>query len=358
MEIDLTAPQVNGAPDPNWHYAVVVGIDAYPALPSLTGARSDALAFREWLLKSGVPERNIRVVVSDPKLKFNGPDEAIPTRQLVDAALRELMVAVRHDGGHAADAWERTRLYVYLAGHGMAGMGAETAVLMANARLEVLGDSIPASLYMRYFEDAQLFHEVVFFADCCRVPNLTLQPLGPPFGRVLGQNGQVRTVLGLATEFGTYSYESTREASQANAARGHFTRALLEGLDGRAVDPESRQIDSSSLAKYLRRRVTDLTSSVAHARQVAQVIAEQGLPVVFAVNLDVPTWRVEIQFPPEWRGGAILRSSTEIEHCKAVGELWTVHLPDGLYEVVAEDGTVFAQEGLFRVKGASRVVQL
>lgn len=44
-------------------YALVVGIDAYPApVPRLRGAVNDALAAERWLLDSGVPQKGIRVL--------------------------------------------------------------------------------------------------------------------------------------------------------------------------------------------------------------------------------------------------------------------------------------------------------
>jgi hypothetical protein len=49
------------------HYAVVVGINRYPGLSDLTGARADAEAFAQWLEDGdggALPAANIRRVMA------------------------------------------------------------------------------------------------------------------------------------------------------------------------------------------------------------------------------------------------------------------------------------------------------
>lgn len=342
--------------DPKWHYAVVVGIDAYPAVGDLSGPRADALNFTEWLLQTGVPRDNLRLVLADAAAKFDQAATAIPTKQLVDDALLDLITKVRSDGGHEPANWELTRLYIYLAGHGVAPTGSEAAVLMANARRGKYSDCIGCSRYLTYFEDTRHFRELVFFADSCRTFSLSTRPQPPQIDFEPAYHPEVSTMIGFAADFGGLAYESDvptqLDLCRLSSSRGHFTRALLEGLSGNAVDPESGEVNSTSLARYIRRRVQDLVPPH-YTQQIPHLVADVSAPVVFARNCVVPRWQVRLHFPAGCSSEVLLRSAAEIARFRPVVNTWQLDLQDGLYEAVALDGTSFANRGLFSVRGAS-----
>lgn len=357
--------------DPTWHYAVVVGINCYPAISKLQASRSDALEFKQWLLDTGVPENNISVVTT-PKEddEFADPEVAIPTRELVDAAFRRLIISVKKRQKEEPLGWQSSRLYMYLSGHGAANPSA-SALLMANAQRGFYSDGIAPTLYMEYFEYTQLFHELVCFSDCCRTLELTLHPTGPSWDRDVGMNGQVVKVIGFATGYGELAYEpdvtpsigEKQPASEPGVTvrarekppSAYFTQALLEGLREKAVDLDTQEINSDSLAIYVKSRVKTLT-----AKQDPQVVGEVGAPIVFVPHTAIPRSEITIVFPVGQNGNVTLLSSRRTAICRhdpATGPL-IIPLRTGLYQVEADDARPFANDGLFAVKGAPSTVRL
>jgi hypothetical protein len=360
------APAVGAAPaaavglDPTFHYAVVVGIDGYPGLKSLRAARQDAKDFKKWLRESGVPEENIALVLTDES--FSDSDKAIPTKQLVDIALRKIQAdVVDRVKPDPLLLWPKTRLYLYLSGHGVTPNAREAMLLMANAQLGTFGDSVPCTKYMDFYEDVQFFHELVFFADCCRSIDMQTEPEGPPFKRVRQNRGRVTKFLGFAAGFGDLAWEpSEDEIQNPDDARGHFTRALLEGLRGQAVDRPTGQINSISLPKYVVQRVKKLTETKMPAPQEPQSIADPGFPIVFVEAVPRPMYRVTITFPAGFADDVTLRDAwgNDRDSHTASAAPWEVELADGLYEVVVANGTDFGANGGFRVRGGPTDVTL
>lgn len=356
----MAAPVVpQPALDPTWHYAVVVGINSYPALRNLMAARQDAESFHSWLKKSGVPEANIKLITTS--VEFDTVDKAVPTRQLVDGALFQIMTTLRGRLANQEQMWMKTRLYVYLSGHGVTPNANEAMLLMANAQPGIFGDSFPCSAYIDFFRDVQHFRELVFFADCCRSFVMQTRPVGPPFDYVPRLVGRVNQVVGFATGFGQLAFEpGPAELQDPQNARGFFTQALLEGLNGKAVDRGTQQVNSTSLAKYVRDRVAALTAMKMPAPQEPQMVADPAYPIVFVEKAPVPRYTVTISFAAGFTKKVRLRDSdTEFreEYDPANGP-FTVDLVDGLYEVVALDGTPFPADKVFSVRGVPRNVEL
>jgi hypothetical protein len=236
---------------------------------------------------------------------------------------------------------------------------------MANATAGRFGENIPAALYMHFFEDRQIFKELVVFADCCRTLKAQATILPPPWDRTIGQNGQVRTVIGFAAGFAELAYEPTpEEEANPDLARGYFTTALIEGLTGSAADQETGAITAQSLSRYVRQRSIDLTKNKP-TPQEAPMIVSGAETIVFrpaAAAAVAPTFPVTIilgthvgRFILSDAGGGTVDEKT------ADGTPWTVLLPNGLYEVRRDDmidGQGLANNGLFRVTGGARDVAL
>ena len=177
------------------HFGVVIGINRYPAISDLNFAKSDAEDFYNWLIDpnlGAVPQENvILITTSDADMP---PDtirqDAKPIKEQVEDALFELwQLCNAHITNHPAD-WEKTRLYVFSSGHGIAPTPPEAALLMANAGAHHYGKNFPYNKYINFFRNAQPFKELVFFADFCRerVGNAPL--LGPSWTAVSKNNGR------------------------------------------------------------------------------------------------------------------------------------------------------------------------
>jgi len=315
------------------HYALAVGIDRYPGISDLRAPSKDAQDFRQWLTDSsggGLDPRNIELVHAG-NASFDHPDNAVPTRTLVNNALERLFEDVEVHLRRDPLAWHDTRLYVYLSGHGVATDVTEAALLMANARRNRKGESVPSRRYLEFFQDTQHFRELVFFADCCRTRTVAhIDLAGPPWERRTGQRGRVSWLLGFATAFGDAAFEQTEdEEADPDKARGHFTRALLEGLRGKAA--RAGRVDSNGLAAYVRDRVLALTNN----RQSTTTVSDPAQPVFFCDVPNVPLPQVTLHWPEGFDGSADLYDGKEVwlaSHNAHRGP-WTLRLERGLYEI-------------------------
>ena len=200
-----------------WHFAVVVGIDKYPAIRDLKFAKGDAEEFAKWLeypQGGALPKGNIAKVVAD--VPDGTPrEDAIPARIEVIKELRKFRDKVDNHIKENPDDWELTRLYFYVSGHGIAPDPRDAALLMANSGPEDYGENIACSLLLDFLLKNQPFHEVVVFADCCR-ERVTGAPLvGLPWTNTERDNGQVLKVVGCATYFGDLAYEPSEEEAKS-----------------------------------------------------------------------------------------------------------------------------------------------
>src|ERR1041384_3165065 len=176
------------------HYALVLGIDQYPGINNLNSPSQDAKSFYDWLLGGGgVPPTNIEHIQT-PATPLMDVITAEPTRDKVNQALRRLHEAVKESTATKPLDWLNSRLYIYVSGHGIAPDGTEAALLMANAAPGYWAENIPCDTYRRRYEICQYFHEVVIFADCCRLLRAS-QFFPPPFNRE-DHMGTVNSFLG------------------------------------------------------------------------------------------------------------------------------------------------------------------
>lgn len=369
------------------HFAIVVGINRYPGLRNLRLAKGDAEKFAEWLLDpagGGLPSDQdpqrklpaghvIKIVVDDASVPDNvTPEQARPVRKEVSLAFHQIRKQVEaHVASNPAD-WHRTRFYFYVSGHGIAPDARDAALLMADASQEAYDENISCDRLLSFLGKRQPFAEVVIFADCCRerVGNVPLGTLSGTLGD--GDNGPVKAVLCCATHFGDLAYEPPAD-EDPDQQRGYFTRALLEGLGGQAADPPiSGEINSNTIAKYVKQRVQDLTKH-RQWQQDPNMQADPAAPIVFraassastgaAPMSDTPAvHQIRIIFVTDYQGKVELRdSANEVLHTHdtATGDL-VASLPNGLYEVTPQPpGDVhFKKAGNFRVLGESKNVEL
>ncbi len=342
------------------HYAVVVGINRYPGLSDLTGARADAEAFATWLedpAGGGLPAKNVTRVMAtaQEEATFGDPGGARPVREQIEDALADAATAVRAAVKADPGVWDETRLYVYVAGHGLAPSGGEGALYLANAR-EDASRHLELAEYRKWCTRCAYFHEVVFFADCCRTRDSTTRVLAPtltdcdaPF-----DNRPTTWVVGFGSGLGDPTYE--------DHARGYFTRALIEGLTNAKPD-ETGAVTAATLAPYVKTTVAEETKKKRYP-QTAELYGDLGARVVFRTQPPAaPAVRqVTISFPPGYAGTVELRRGVQpVGTHDAASESWSLPLEEGRYEIApvsAAPPAAFAEDGLFTVVGADRDVQL
>jgi uncharacterized caspase-like protein len=364
-----------------FHFGVSVGINRYPDIKHLRRAKGDAEAFAQWLAnpnEGGLPTTRATgalvddghvatVVVDDAKVPDGAAREnAVPVRRDVFVPLMKFRKAIEaHVALHPED-WVHTRLYVYVSGHGIAPQARDAAILLADAGPGWFGENISCAQLLQFFMETQPFREVVVFADCCRerIPNAPLG--GLPWELNSGNNGNVVSVLGCATYFGDLAYEPPVASGEvADDLRGYFTKALLEGLRGEAADAANAGvIDSTSLAKYVRQRVLELTKHKTPG-QTPTMDADPGNPIVFRgaqpAVANPSAHLVRILFPGGFNGSVVMRDGADniLGTYTSSAAPVSVYLPNGLYSLISvPPGVVFQNDGLFRVWGSGRDVQL
>jgi len=356
------------------HYGVVVGINRYPDLNPLKRAKGDAESFGAWLTDphgGGLPPQNVELVVVEDAQMPDGTlrENAVPTRNEVLSALHRFRKTVNDHIDQHPDEWKNTRLYFYVSGHGIAPGPRDAALLMANASPEWAGENLSCSQLLSFFGESQTFHELVIFADCCR-ERLANAPLsGVPWPLDARDNGSVLTALGCATHFGDIALEPDEEMegeTDPDKLRGYFTKALLEGLWGQAVDGTNNgEVNSNSLARYVRQRVCDLTKHRRH-QQRPTMDSDPAEPIIF--RQDFPgvsevKHQVRLQFVTPFSGKALLLNGIGdvIAEHQVPGDEWVIALTNSIYQITPENAGAevhFRNDGFFKVWGEERDVQL
>ena len=354
------------------HFGVCIGIDRYPGLAGrdLGSARRDAGAFHDWLVdpKGGdVPVENVRLVAAGPEDLFPDVADARPQQREVNKALHEFNRRLRQHVDLNPDDWELTRMYIYAAGHGIGPPMGEGAVLMADAEADLLGNSVELSQYADWYLRCGLVREVVIFADCCReliggIP----PPAAPPFNVCQFPSfvGTVRFV-GYASRLGEVAWEPTATAER-DSARGYFTAALIDGLNGAAAERDTGEVTAASLAQYVQNAVEVATAGIGPYPQRGELRGDLATRLVLRVGGPhrTPQRQVRITFPAGLVTSVSMRSGPRPEDLRgrwnpADGD-WRLALPDGLYQVLADEAgtTAFENKGLFAVSGGDLDVRL
>jgi Caspase domain len=345
-----------------YHYAAVVGITNYPGISDLDGPLNDAKDFRAWLESDGgVPDKNIEMLTTEN----SGQDltNAEPFKRQLDDVLELIHNKMTSDTQHDPETlWNQSRLYVFLAGHGIMPRSGENALLLANAR-KGRYENFEVSQYLTWYQrEGGIFKEVVFFTDCCRNWYDKAPASGPPFDFTKTPCPQVFSLAGYACGPGDPAYEEREREREREAQvppderRGYFTRALLKGLRGAApIDPIERVITSSTLAPYVGFAVMHATRGKSIPQHVTMPSSDLTHPICFNAPSVIPTNKVTIRFPQAFA------RAVELRHPNGTREPWTnapkdwpLTLPDGLYQVVESQtgsGSSFQHDGMFAVIG-------
>ena len=365
-----------------YHYGVVVGINKYPGgYAELKGPVADAKAFAAWLTgarQGGLPKENVRLVVTQrpfPKSLV----EARPTKEVIDDALWESYKALRAQLDAApeeqrSELRKQSRLYLFVAGHGIMPGGGDAALLDAKAELD-RPTNLDLRKYLDWFKRDGLFAEVCIFADCCRGFELLAEPGAPGFGRAGRAPEPVTYVLALATSAGELSFEDT--TTDPDEWRGHFSYALMHGLRGAVADPATGLVKSDALIGYARTVVAERTANLGPGRQQSVPPPEINGVLTFGQprrgirptggGAAGPPGRerrkVRILFPARATGTVELVApdgSTQV--WEPADGPWTIWLYDGTWYVQhagrAMHTTGFANDGVFTITGEGRDVQL
>ncbi len=323
------------------HFSVSVGINDYPTFNKLNHAVSDAKEFHQWVCHpqgGNVPAANAELVCGpDPLPDDWGPLSAKPQLNEVLHHLKRFRGQVEDAVRDDPDAWKRTRLYLFCSGHGIAPSANDAALLLANADREEPGYNLSCGKLQEWFQQAQSFRELVFFADCCRerIPGTPDSWL--PWLERKGHNGQVRWLLGCATYFGDYAHEERREDVPPDERRGYFTRALMDGLRGAAADKRTCRVTANRLADYVQRRVLHATADRARPQRPTMPFAEDFV-VCRVDEVKRASFNVTLVFPSGYQGRVELVGDSDVFSVEISGDAGrekSMTLEEGIYQVLS-----------------------
>lgn len=247
------------------HYAVVVGIDHYvydSVLRPLNGASADARRFVEWLLdEAGGALRSDQVrALATSGVRVDTFDSPPIQEVLLWHVIRalgqvnqEMLERIRNS---EPGVYERSRLYIFFAGHGVMAPNVQAALLTSEAGTPgAFGWGVNVTDLAQWYFDHGPFKQVICFADCCRTYYKDI--------RFNSLNLDAYQQAGLSPSwilrgFATLPNEASLERFTADEVRGVFSNALVDALQA-DVDPQTGCIDHESLKKAVGRRVHERT---------------------------------------------------------------------------------------------------
>lgn len=249
------------------HYAVVVGIDHYvhdKVLRPLNGASADARRFVEWLLdEAGGALRSDQVRALATSGVHVGVDtfDSPPIQEVLQwhviQALgevnQEMLERIRNS---EPGVYERSRLYIFFAGHGVMAPNVQAALLTSEAGAPgAFGWGVNVTDLAQWYFDHGPFKQVICFADCCRTYYKDIRFNSVNLDAYL-RDGLSRSWI--LKGFATLPDEISLESFTADEVRGVFSKALVDALQ-KDVDPGTRSIDHMSLTEAVGRRVEQTT---------------------------------------------------------------------------------------------------
>jgi hypothetical protein len=226
--------------EPRWNTkdrAIVIGVERYddPGVKPLSGPRGDARAFYDWVTSldgGAVPPENVVLLDGQGQEK----DASIAD---IEAAFLGLCEPAKNSP------YLGRRLYVYLAGHGVAQNAQEVSLLASDGGPSASDRHIPGWHWLNWFLVSAYFDEVVLFADCCRTAfgHWMVRPF-PLKEAERGYQLKVKWARGLAVQYGGTALEE----QVGETSRGVFTKALLAALN--TARDEKGEVTPASVSEF------------------------------------------------------------------------------------------------------------
>lgn len=281
-------------------YAVVVGIQTYPYFgpdgtpATLQAPVRNAEAIGDWLTKKGgVPDDKDHYHLIVDSVDGAGAISE-PTKAKIEESLHRIARRAQEQKDKGLGELIGRRLYIYMSGHGWSPSVQQSCLFTANASaMETY--NVFASGWLRWFQDAAYFREFVLWMDCCmdRLSSFPPGSIDKPF--VPGRMASGPSFVSFAAQRPLKAAEVYNP--QTNTQDGAFTWALLDGLNGAAVDPNGR-VTGRSLADWLRQSVlARLPDTAKKDYDVAKEpdIASESSELIFARELPPLRYKVEIK---------------------------------------------------------------
>jgi len=237
------APPARDKADYETLYMLVVAINKYPAPNDLVSPVKDANAFKSQMARIAHPPAGVRKIYN--KLEFKMLTDEMATRDGIIEGLNWLKANVK----------EKDAGVLFLAGHGIAEgksyyfIPFKSGGMAGKSAEWVPGDQIVGTLQ-------SLPGRAMFFLDACYSGALTNQASGKASNatEMINKIDDERGVTIFASSTG-------KEKSGEDDENGFFTKALIEGLRGKAADKEDNLVYPTGLKRYVTRRVKELSNN-------------------------------------------------------------------------------------------------
>lgn len=308
-------------------YALVIGIDKYPVWnrgkKNLEGPVADAEAFAAWLKDKtnggGLPDENVELVRETP-----GQNRPTPIGQDISDALKRITMNMV-----IKDAGSPRRFYLFFSGHGhtIPAKPRDTNLCMAPFSEDRFGLSEALSLedILSKVTNCLAPAELLVFLDCCRSTIVNAAGVDTTYACIKPEAGA--TDVKEALLFATLRYRGAFEGG--DVVRGHFSRALMDGLWGQAQD--NGQVTLGSLYQYLKLNVRNLSNTANHFQDVDMLSSPELLECVLGNPRKQAN--VTIHFSPGRSGEVVLETGSldPVHQADAGTGPWNFSLDKGMY---------------------------
>lgn len=311
--------------------ALLVGINTYPAMGSLQGAENDVLEFEKWLidpLGGGMDPNRVWKVLGS-QLNPVPPTHAYEARPWsldVYAKIRQLKQNIPDSGAYPL---KGRRLYLFFSGHGFSPEFNETALFMANAAHDALGENVPGFALVNYMLGSGWFEEYVLIMDCCRdfistatkgthsMPNLPPHPEADPKFAYFYAVPQANKV-------------PERKLGPNGEMQGIFTASVLEAFRGHKTDPNGK-VTKQTVKEYLYAAMLDRLGNGVSARV-------DGHDIVIAEDMTPQKTKVTVRLKSE------STKPIELKDGSTLAVLDTITPSAGQFSLELEFGTYFLSQ--------------
>ncbi len=335
-------------------WAVIAGINYYPAYSQLNGPVRDATRFDRWLKSNAwVPDDQISLSVS-PVPPPGSVADARPTLDEVKKGFENLARMAYTKDLHRVG----RRLYIFLSGHGILPTRSEipsfneAALLMANSDTATLGNHLGGNAYAEWFRAAGVFDEVILFMDCCRdqKDNVALTP--PSMPAIKAQRDAAKRFYAAATQLDSKSWE--RPFGTPPEVRGVFSHVLMEALESPSLCDSGGSLTGQILAGQLYKEVPKLQNG-----QNPDIDYKPEFDIVFLKRFNQKRPQARITFAAQFYGKTIELVGKNYPNSDAThvidAQPWLVGLDPFNYKLEIKDTR---QQKFFEVDGKHEVLDV
>ncbi|MFC2079044.1 PKD domain-containing protein [Candidatus Bipolaricaulota bacterium] len=262
-------------------WALLIGISDYAEVDDLSYAHEDARSMAEWLISSGVPADQIRLLTDNNKT-FDMADESV-----LESSIATL-VNVREGLG-----WLRQRatrddlVLIHFSGHGYQGAddnlderdGVDEFFVLHDTRAAAKDDTaLRDDEFGRFLDRIESDHVLVFF-DSCYSGGLSRSLT--PGSRATGEVSDVFSDFNLEGRLVLSASSENQDAFESpELQHGVLTHFLLAGLNGAGDLNEDGHVTVWELFEYVRSEVPPFVESERGEQQLPQLIGEGESRVV------------------------------------------------------------------------------